>query len=473
MRSYLVVSLALLAATAAACSSGKSSSCNPSDPRACPSGAVCESVEGGGSACFPPVFVTGRVTDLESGLAVSGARIVALDANRAPASAVATTDGAGNYRLSVQATREPNGTPAASVTLRADAQGYQSFPGGVRSALPFDLSTAVLSADAGGWELNGPLTHVGLIQLPDTSNLLSLSGTVEQPPSRVGLLVTAEPESGGSARTAIADTSGSYTIFNLPADATGITYDVAAYGRGVNYAPATATLTIGSAAPTVNLAIMNGTTATIDGSLIFNSGATTPTSVALVVRSTYSAVLDRGESPPALVAQVPSGSTYALGGVPDGKYVALAAFGIDGDVRDLSGTGNTAPLEVEIQDGSLVGTLGQFKLVGAIDLTSIDGVPAGNGGLPVRLTSATPTFEWAKAPSYSSAATYQTDVLDAFGANVWTHTQSGSGSGPFTATYAGEPLLSGMYYQLRIKAFDTGGSQLSQTEDLKGVFFMP
>jgi hypothetical protein len=479
MRSHHVISICFLAATLGACSSHEESGCNRADPGACSGGAVCEPLAGGGTACVAPLVVKGQVTDLVTGAAVAGARVVALDPNRAPASPVATTDAGGNYTLNVQATRASNGAPAAEITLRADAQNYQSFPGGIRSALPIDLSTAT-SSD-GHWEFQGALTNVGLIPLPDTSTLLSISGTLQQPATRVGLLVVAEPQAGGTGLTAIAGSDGSYKIFNVPAAASpGISYEVKAYGRGVNYTPQTATLTLGSTPPTVDLTLKNATTATINGSLIFNSGAATPTSVALVVESTYDAVLDRGESPPLLVAQVPSGSTYTLAGVPDGTYIALAAFGIDGDVRDVSDTGNTAPVEVVIQNGALVGTLGQFKLVGAIELTSIDGVAVGSSGVPIQLRSDTPEFVWAKAPSYASADTFQIEVFDAFGKGIWTYSQSGSGSGPFTATYGSDgqadPLQSGMYYQLRIKALDGATpipNALSQTEDLKGVFFKP
>jgi hypothetical protein len=470
MRLHHVISVGLLAAALGACSSDKKSSCNPADPSACSGGAVCEPLAGGGTACVAPLVVKGQVTDLVSGAAVAGARVVALDPNRAPASPVATTDAGGNYTLNVQATRASNGAPAAEITLRADAQNYQSFPGGIRSALPIDLSTAT-SSD-GHWEIQGALTNVGLIPLPDTSTLLSISGTLQQPATRIGLLVVAEPQAGGTGLTAIADATGSYTIFNLPAAAApGIAYVVNAYGRGVNYTPATATLTLGSTPPTVDLTLKNATTATIDGNLIFTASAHAPTSVALVLEPTYDTTLDRGESPPGLVVQVPSGggTTFTLTGVPDGRYIALAAFGIDDNVRDLSDTGGTDTVEVVIQNGALVGMLDPFKVTGAIDLTSIDGVTVENSGVPIPLTSDTPTFEWAKASFYSSAATFQLDVFDAFGNNVWTHSQSGS---EYTATYAGAPLQSGMYYQLRIKAFG-GSGFLSQTEDLKGVFFKP
>ncbi len=480
LHSTLLFSLVLLGAGTACGGGGSSSSaCNPSDPGACSGGAVCEPVSGGSPACFAPVVVKGKVTDLATAAAVAGARVVAVDANRAPASAVATTDASGSFTLAVLATRNANGAPvSASVTLRADGQGYQSFPGGLRTALPIDLSGATYSSSAGQWVVQGPLTSVKLIALPATANLGSISGVVAKPPSRVGVLVVATPSAtptqGGV--TAIADVDGNYTVFNLPTAASpGLSYGVSAYGQGVNYVPGSAALVSGAPAPTVNLAIANTSTASLTGGLIFNSGATTPTSVALVLQSTYDAALDRGESPPGLVSQVASGASgYAFTGVPDGTYIALAAFGIDGDVRDVSGVGNTAPVQVTVQGGALVGTPAQFKLVGAVNLSSIDGVPVGNEGLPVQIASASPVFAWSKAPSYSSAATFQVDVYDAFGTLVWSPAPlNASGGGPFSATYAGPALQGGMYYQLRVIALDGAGNTLSYTEDLKGVFFKP
>jgi hypothetical protein len=472
MRPHRLVPLAVLAAAACG-SSHHDGGCNTADPNACPGGAVCEPVSGGTPACFAPVVVKGQVTDLATGAPIPGARVVAMDPNRAPASAVMTADGSGNYVVPVPATRAPDGTPISSITLRADAQDYQSFPGGVRTALPIDLSTATNAGSQ--WVVQGPLTAVKLLHLADTTNLVSVSGVVAKPPSRVGVLVVATPQGGGPARTAIADVDGRYTVFNLPAAASpGTGYTVNAYAQGLNYQASPATLVLGTAPPQVNLFIRDGSTAAFTGNLIFNSGANAPTSVTLVVQSTYDAALDRGESPPGLVAQVPPGSsTYAFTGVPDGTYTALAAFGVDGDVRDESGVGNTAPVQVTVQGGLLQGSPAQFKLVGAVALTSIDGVAVGSGGVPVPITSAAPAFVWAKAPSYSSAATFDAEVLDAFGTSLWTTSQSGSGVGPFTATYAGPALQSGMYYQLRVTARDGAGNPLSQTEDLRGVFFKP
>jgi hypothetical protein len=479
----------VLLAAAACGSSHHDSGCNTADPNACSAGAVCEPVAGSVPACFAPLVVKGQVTDLSTTLAVSGARVVALDANRAPASNVATTDGSGNFTLTVPATRDASGKPvSASVTLRADAQNYQSFPGGIRTSLPIDLSSATYSSNPSQWIVTGQLTAVGLIPLQSTANLFTISGTVAVPPSRVGVLVVAAPGTGNGAAcvvtppsgptspptgiTAIAGSNGGYTIFNVPGAALAIDYCVNAYGQGVNYTTGSAAISTASAI--VDLAIKNTTTAAFGGNLIFNQ-ATAPTSVALVVLSTYDPVLDRGESPPGLVAQVPSGAnTYSFTGVPDGSYLALAAFGIDGDVRDQSGTGGTTPPLVTVTNGSTPTPAG-FKITGAVDLTSIDGQTPTNTGAPIVLTNNTthPTFEWGKQASSASAATFRTDVFDAYGTQVWTTTQSGTGSGPFTATYAGTALTSGMYYQLRVSALDGSGFLLSQTEDLKGVFFKP
>jgi len=459
--------LGLIALAVIACGKDEKKQCNPTAQSGCATGKVCEAVENGGApACFDPVVVKGKVFDLATQGAIAGARLVALDPNRAPVSLVATSAQNGTYALDVRAERKSDGTPVAgAVTLRADAATYQSFPGGVRVALPLDLSVAVHGTS--GWTLQSSLTDVGLIK-DAGAGTAALHGNAAVPSDRGGVLVVAETGSPANGATAIADRTGAYAIFNL---APG-TYTVTAYAHGENYAPATATLQAGQDLA-VDLAIANATTATVDGGLIFNSGATTPTSVALVLKSTYQAALDRGESPPGLVAAVPSGSTYSFTGVPDGSYIALAAFGIDGDVRDLSGGGNTAPVGVEVQGGSVVGgsTLGQFKLVGAIALTTIDGVAVDGSGSAVKLTSATPAFTWVKDSSYSSAASYTLDVFDAFGNDIFTAPKAAGNS--MTVTYAGAALTSGMYYQLRIRALDGSGNQLSQTEDLKGVFYLP
>src|SRR5262245_45893937 len=76
------------------CSVDRSTGCNDAGPDS-----VCESVQGGNSACFPPLFVKGKVFDYETKAPIEGARVVARDANNAAQSGVAISDVAGNYAL--------------------------------------------------------------------------------------------------------------------------------------------------------------------------------------------------------------------------------------------------------------------------------------------------------------------------------------------------------------------------------------
>jgi hypothetical protein len=91
-------------------------------------------VQGGDPKCVAAVVVVGRVFDLETNAGVGGARIVAIDANGAAVSFVATSASDGSYTLPIPTTRDSAGAPAESfkITLRADAGGYVTFPAGIR-----------------------------------------------------------------------------------------------------------------------------------------------------------------------------------------------------------------------------------------------------------------------------------------------------------------------------------------------------
>src|SRR5262245_14865188 len=173
----------------------KKAECSTATGEGCKDGKVCEEVEGEKAQCFEPLVVSGRVFDLSDDGAIEGARVVARDANGAAVSSVAVTDTEGHYELRVPAKRQSGGGIAdASVTLRADAGGFLTFPLAPRVALPIDLS------EAGGDPptLASALTDVGLIPLPDAARG-TISGRVlaERPG---GTLVVA------GAVTGIADT---------------------------------------------------------------------------------------------------------------------------------------------------------------------------------------------------------------------------------------------------------------------------
>lgn len=477
MNRHLPATLAAALLATACGSSKKDNSCDLAARTGCDSGLVCEAVQGTtGGQCFEPVVLQGTVSDIVSAAGLNDAHVVALDANRAPLSTVAVTAGsggaAGSYSLTVRADRDGTGKPVqAFATLRADKQGYQTFPGGIRTALPIDLSSASHDSANHRWTLTGQLTAVKLVQLTGGGTAW-IHGTAARPSGGTGALVVAEPSPGGAGPqtgfTAIADESGSYAIFNLAA---GTAYVVTAYATGANYTPVTTADLVAGDNGVAPLALAAGATATIDGGLIFNNGATSPVDVALVVESTYVPNLDRGESPPGLTV-LSGASSYTFTGVPDGRYIVLAAYGIDNAVRDISGGGNTAPVQVTIQGGAVVGSVPGFKIKPAVHLLTIDSQTV--SATPLVVTSATPQFTWQKENAYSSASTYRVSVFDSFGNEIWTSDQAAGNQN--SATYAGATLGHGMYYQLRILALaeampvPTPFTVLSQTEDLLGVF---
>jgi hypothetical protein len=468
----ITIAFTLLLA-AAACGDSDKKTCSVEAQTGCDSGKVCENVSGGSPACFEPVVLTGRVFDLASSAAIPGARLVALDANRSPVSAVALSSVDGSYSLALPRDREASGAPVGGpVTLRADATGYQSFPSGLRQALPIDTSAAVQGG--GSWTIASSLTDVGLLALPSSAGSGSIEGHVEVPPVGGGVLVVAEPAAGGAGMSAIADRGGDYAVLNLgPGD-----YAVKAFSRGVNYAPAAVSLAAGETKE-ADLAIAGATAATVSGNVeIVNRGQGIGTSVILVVESTFDDALVRGDVPPGLRAPEPGTDpdvtgAFSIDGVPDGRYVALAAFEDDFLVRDPdTSIGGTQIVHLEVANGALVSAPPSFKVTGALDVVS----PGADG--PEVVTSATPTFTWVDD---SSEVAYDVTVLDAFGVEVWRTTIPGvSGSPTVSVVYGqagGTPasapaLQSGMYYQFRVLSRKNGGSPISQTEDLKGVFLV-
>lgn len=460
----------LAAALTAACGGGgHDDPCDPVAQTGCGSGQFCEPVLNGAPACFAPVLLRGTISAPGTpATGLDGARVVALDANRAPASTVAVSAADGAYELKVRAARDASGKPAqGTVTLRADRQGYQTFPGGPRTALPIDLSGATLVGSS--WVLSNTLTDALLLPLQDGGTAF-IHGVV--PVTGVGALVVAEPVPGGAGSqtgvTGVADGKGNYAIFNLTA---GQAYVVTAYAKGANYAPETTGALAAGDNAVVALQRAGGAGAPLAGGLIFNNGASTDIQVTLVVESTYVPSLDRGESPPGLTVQGGSAG-YAFTGVSDGRYRVLAAFGADGDVRAESGTGNTQSPEVVVLGGVVQGTPPGFKIIPAVDLRTIDG--AAVSVTPAVVTSATPAFAWMKGSVDSSAQSYRVLVFDAFGNQVWGSDVAAAQS--HSLTYGGPALEAGMTYQLRILAIKEAlpvpatFTQLSQTEDVLGVF---
>ncbi|MBF5045599.1 carboxypeptidase regulatory-like domain-containing protein [Aggregicoccus sp. 17bor-14] len=461
------------AALLAACGSDDPN-CDPTDPKACDAALVCEQVSGLEAGkdfrCLAPVQVQGRVFDLASNAAVPNALVAAVDVNGAPVGTQTTTGADGSYTLRIPALRSDEaGTPVNQrISLRAAARDFAPFPSGLRVALPFDTSVAARpdAQDAQSpFVIHADVTDVGLVGLPqDQRGRPSISGHVDVGDTH-GVLVVAEAgDALDQGHSGIADASGSFTLFNVPAG----DYSVKAFGRGANWTPASVTV---ATADVANVQLQRSQTApaTLTGAVSFvGPGAGPATSVVMVVASTFDPVSGRGEVPPGLRAPEPGvvpnvTSAFTITGVPDGRYAVLAAFENDNNVRDPNpGTAGTDVQFVTVTNGQIAVAPSTFKVTSAITLV---GPGAGEA---VDAVGATPTFSW---QAYPQTATYDVIVFDTLGNTVWEKTGlTAVTSGANSLVYAGPALTAGSLYQWRVTARRNGGDPISRSEDLKGLF---
>ena len=458
----------LLATFLLAACSGGNKQCKLDDPNSCPSGEVCESVQNQNApACFYAVQLQGHVSDLSTAAPVGGATVSALDESGAPAASVAISATDGSYVLRIPSVRADNtGKPVGrKVALRAAAKDYFNFPAGVRVSLPIDISAASQANTSSPYVISGGQADIGLIALPSGSQgRPSISGTVEVSPSQVGVLVVAE--TSDVPITAIADHNGSFTLFNV---APGSVH-AQAYSRGTNYTAVDLSVQVGTDITGVQIHKSGSPTATLNGSVNLVAGAPGPTSVVLIVESTFNPILLRGEEPPGLRAPDPGTApnitgAWSIAGVPDGRYVVLAAFENDGDVRDPDpNIAGTQIPHIAVSGGAVVnGVQPSFKVTGAVSMVS----PGAGDSMDV--VSSRPTLVW---QAYPSAHTYDLTLFDAMGNIAWIKIGLTAVTGQNnTATYDGAtPLASGKVYQWRALARGNAGNPISQTEELRGIF---
>lgn len=447
----------VLSTLIAACG-GDDDTCDPVANSGCDDNQACELVQDGAPTCVAAVMVVGRVFDLDTKAAIGGARVVAVDGNGAAMSFSAMSEADGTYSLQIPITRTGAGAPAESfkITLRADASGYLTFPEGIRPALAFDTSSAVLTD--GRYEIKSSLTDVGLLKLASGTATGTISGTVAENSSDASVLVVAEVN--GAGYTAIAGRDGDYTIYNVPAGAA----TVQAYARGHNYVAKSADV-VAAKTVDVDLAISDVAASTVTGTVsIVNGQQGEGTSVILVVESTFKAALARGETPPGFRAPDPGAAptingAFSIAGIPAGRYVVLAGFENDNLVRDESGIGGTSIVRVEVVAGQNLAIGQGFKVTGSVDIVS-------PGATNPEMVTGVPTFTWLDD---SSEDRYAVTVFDSFGTVVW---ESGTPKSVTTLPYGGPALEAGMYYQVRIASIKDPSTVISRSEDLKGVFVM-
>lgn len=420
-------------------------------------GLVCAASEGDQYVCVAPVVVRGLVFDARTDVGVAGASVVALDANGAARSSVVFTALDGTYELPIVATRVADGAPIdEAITLRVDAQGYQTFPTAPRTALPIELGSATSSGEDAPYVVMNVATDVALLPLPAGSGEGRIEGTVEHVDPG-GTLVVAEV-GGVAVSTAIADKDGAFVLFNVPSG--DVLVD--GYRRGIDVQEQTVAV---AAAPVLGvvLAASSEGLSTVSGSVqIVNPGDCRDTSVILVVESTFQENVARGAAPAGLRAGGVTGA-FEIPEVPPGRYVVLAAFENDQCVRDPDPCiGGTDIVHIEVPAQTVLSE--SFKVTGSLDVVS-----PGASALEI-VTTAEPTFTWIDD---SSEDGYELRVYDAFGAMV--HEDLGvpgvSGGDDVTYTWTGASLEPGMIYQFRAWSWRRAERCLiSSTEDLRGVF---
>jgi hypothetical protein len=389
MRSIFIAASVIVCFQAGACSGSDSKTCSIEAQTGCKDPLVCDSVVGGMPTCVQPVTLVGKVIDAQSMAGIAGARVVARDVDGAAVSNVATTIMDGTYKLTVAAPRDANGVPQSAVyTLRADAQGYQPFPGGIRVALPIDVKAAMPVAKDMPYTLTTPTTTIALVAIANASGLGRISGTVsaiDPKKTLVGgtLVVAGAAAMGQSAPTGVADRKGGYVVFNVPAGM----QEVRGYLSGSNFKSVTANVAAGAETAMINLVEAGAATATVSGSLsVVNGGGGSATSVVLIVDDTFNVNLARGDVPKGLRMSNVTGA-WSIAGVPDGKYAIIPSLENDGLVRDPdTGIAGTMIQHITVAGASVSAT--SFKVTGALDViapgTTSDPAPVmGN-----------PTFTW-------------------------------------------------------------------------------
>jgi hypothetical protein len=457
------------------CGIAEGGKCDPAKPQ-CAGTMVCAELQAGGFACYPPVIVTGMVFDAKTTKGVAGAHVLALDEQATAITDVAVSDTMGNYKLDLPVVRGADGAPiATSFTLRAGASGYQTFPGGLRTALPIKTTDAV--ADKKAWVIDTTLTDVSLIALPaEQQGLPSITGKVVTDKGAGGVLVVAEGASSGI--SAVSDKTGGYTIFNVPDGS----YTVRGYAAGLQLTPAMATVA-GKPLTGVDLTVSPDALGQISGSVnIVNAPGGSMTSVVLVVKSTFSDTFVRGEVPRGLRSPLSGppnvSGAFTISNVPAGEYIVLAAFENDGLVRDPDpNIAGTQIVSVQMASpGTSVSLSSSFKITEALAVMG----PGADDPEPV---TTAPKLRWADD---SSEDFYTVVVYNAYGELVWCLADASimagcagpnvpkANGGEVSVDYGG-PMDPGMYYQFRATSWRAPGGNpgpIAQTEDLRGVFYV-
>lgn len=439
----------------------------------CAEGLACEPLAASAEdrICAGAVEIHGSVIDALDGAPIAGALVAAADELGTPVTTVVETDADGRYVLPVSVRRDAAGELAEAPrwTLLVSASGYLPFPGALRPALPIDALEAVPpDAAAGPWIIDDAATVVALVSLsPAAAGGVTVAGRVEGERASGTLVVAEGPP---LAPMAVADADGGFVLFNVPAG----TVTVRGYRQGVELEPV-AVEVADQDVEGLRLSVLTddpAAMATVEGSVVLvDAGGGLATSVVLVPTSVYQPAFERGPVPPGLRAPAPPQApsitgSFAIAGVPAGRYHVLAAFENDGLVRDPDASiAGTQIQQIDVAAGAALELEASFKVTAALTVV-------GPGADAPEEVGPAPTFAWIDDASEDR---YELVVYDARGTEVWRDPELPrvTGGGTVEVPYGGPALVSGMLHQFRVISWSDGpqgSTALTRTEDLRGVF---
>lgn len=438
------IGLALLALLAA-CGPGDDSPCSTVDNSGCPTGQACEAILNGASACVPPVFLTGKVTDSVTGMGVEGARVVAIGAGGAAISRAASTTSDGSFAIQVPAPRNASYRPlTGKVSVAVNALGFANFPSRWRAAAVVDLIDAAVVAGADRFTVSGPGSQIALTPFGGGQGRGVISGTAPLPALPGPVVVAAAPINATEPVTtwSVVDAVGQYQLVGLPPGR----YEVNAYAKGLAALPVP--IGLNTAENTV-IDIINGTaTSTVSGTATSSTGAP---NIALAVAGTLDPNTGEAVLPVGLSARI-EGGRFTITGVPAGRYVVLPSPEND-DLNPLD------PLTtIEVKPGVDLSVEPLQRIGGAVPILG----PGPNGAQQV---ASPPTLSWVDV---ANEARYRVVVVNSLGIPVWQKDVAGTDS---TSILYGGPFLPGSFYRFQVQALDMQGAVFMRSEDLRGIFY--
>ena len=350
-----------------------------------------------------------------------------------------------------------------SVQLKVSAQGYSPSPSEGVPPLPLNL-------------LPGETRSITITLQPIDPTLLigSISGRVFDPLGNplIGALVVAE-DGSGTTTAGNSDHNGNYQLFNVPAG--DIT--LMAWLGGYNIPPVgPVTLADGDALVGQNLTASGLAVGTVSGHVSFTAIGGDIIDITLLHPGSRQVL-------PGMRSYTDASASYTMRHIPNGTFEIIASLENDGYVLDPDISVTQGVPQVTINSDAIIK---DFKVTGAIELDN----PSTPVDYFIPELTATPTFRWHQASSYSNVDFYIVEVVDESGNTVWGGLDPTTMTGPVMiakqdpieivynedGTAILPVLEAGHYYQLRIYARKADNSTasgyklISASETLDGLF---